>query len=283
MILVTTAGKVGAQAARLLAEAGHPARLLVRSATSRTALEDAGVELFVGDLDHPEDVEAAVAGVSSIILVTAPSPRQEDSVIRAARDAGVGHITKITVDASADSPIARRRDHYAIEQTLAQSGVDHTLLRSNAYMQNFLALAPVIAATSRFASPAADGRIGMVDAADVAETAATVAAYPERYVGATYRLSGPAALFYDDVADQLSDLLGQTVTHDKISVAEQEATLLSFGMPAPVARANAQALGLFAQGDSDWTSADVEHVTGRSPHSFADFAAAHLDAFRRPA
>jgi uncharacterized protein YbjT (DUF2867 family) len=52
---------------------------------------------------------------------------------------------KITSKASADSPIARRRDQAKIESELIASGLGWTLLRNNAYMQNFLMLAPAIA------------------------------------------------------------------------------------------------------------------------------------------
>ena len=68
--------------------------------------------------------------------------------------AGVRHVIKITSKASADSPIARRRGQNEIEAGLAASGLEHTLLRANAYMQNFLALAPRIAKTSSFGSSA---------------------------------------------------------------------------------------------------------------------------------
>ncbi|MFF5079116.1 hypothetical protein ACFY36_18830 [Actinoplanes sp. NPDC000266] len=96
-----------------------------------------------------------------------------------------------------------------MEQALTASGLPYTLLRANAYMQNLLMLAPVIAARSAFASPAADGRVGMVDARDVAEVAATVAAAPAGHAGATYRLTGPASLSYDDVAAHLPELTGR--------------------------------------------------------------------------
>jgi len=79
--------------------------------------------------------------------------------------AGAGHIVKATSRASADSPIARRRWQAEIEAGLAASGLPHTLLRSNAYMQNVLALAPAIAKTSSFGSSAGRGRTGMVEGA----------------------------------------------------------------------------------------------------------------------
>src|SRR5712664_2651457 len=92
--------------------------------------------------------------------------------------AGVGHVIKATSKASADSPIARRRWQAEIEAGLAASGIPYTLLRSNAYMQNVLALAPAIAKTSSFGSSAGKGRSGLVDTRDVAAVAAGIAAAP---------------------------------------------------------------------------------------------------------
>ena len=54
MIFVTTAGKVGSAAARLIAERDVPVRLLTRHPEKATVLAQAGVEIFPGDLDSPE-------------------------------------------------------------------------------------------------------------------------------------------------------------------------------------------------------------------------------------
>lgn len=278
-ILVTTAGKVGGHTARLLSSTGHAVRVMVRNPDVHADLAAAGVELVHADLDQPDSIAGAMVGVRSVVLVSPAVPAQEIAVIDAVRRASAAHVTKVTSDAAADSPIGRRRDHHRIEVALAASGIPHTLLRSNAYMQNVLALAPAIAAESEFASSTGDGRIGMVDARDVAAVAATIASSPAVHEGRTYRLSGPDSLSYDDVADLLTTILGRTIAHRRIGVAEQEAAMVELGLPAPVARANAQALALFAQGDSDWTSPDVERITGRPATGFSAFAAEHAGRF----
>ena len=168
MILITTAGKVGAEAARLLAQRGEPVRVLVRDPEKATALAQAGADVAVGDLDVPATVDAAMRGISAAVLVSPAIPAQELNVVASAAGAGVGHVVKITSKASADSPIARRRDQTEIENGLIASGLGDTLLRNNAYMQNFLMLAPAIAQTGSFGSSAGDGRVGMVDTRDVA-------------------------------------------------------------------------------------------------------------------
>ena len=183
MILVTTAGKVGAEATRLLAERSVPVRVLVRDPEKARPLAYAGADIAVGDLDVPASLDAAMAGLTAVILVSPADPAQELNVVASAARAGVGHIVKATSRASADSPIARRRGQAEIEAGLAASGLPHTLLRSNAYMQNVLTLAPAIAATSGFGSAAGRGRAGMVDTRDVAAVAAEIATAPARTPG----------------------------------------------------------------------------------------------------
>jgi uncharacterized protein YbjT (DUF2867 family) len=192
VILVTTAGKVGSEAVRLLRQREVPVRVLVRNPEKAKLLADAGAELAAGDLDVPASIDQAMAGVDTVVLVSRGVPAQELNVVASAARAGIGHVVKATSNASADSPIARRRWQTEIEAGLAASAVPHTLLRSNAYMQNVLALAPAIAKTSGFGSSASKGRIGMVDARDVAAVAAVIAASPAQHAGNTYRLTDPS-------------------------------------------------------------------------------------------
>jgi uncharacterized protein YbjT (DUF2867 family) len=157
----------------------------------------------------PASIDAAMTGVSAVVLVSPAVPAQELNVVASAARAGVAHVVKATSKASADSPIARRRGQTQIEEGLAASGIPHTLLRSNAYMQNVLALAPAIAATSSFGSAAGKGRAGMVDARDVAAVAARIAASPAPHTGKTYWLTGPELVSNYDVAAVLSKLPGR--------------------------------------------------------------------------
>ena len=281
MILVTGAtGKVGSETVRLLAAGPEPVRAFVRSAERAAGLRAAGADLAVGDFDESATIAAGLDGVETVVLVSPGLPVQEKAVIDAAARAGVGHIVYLTSKASLDAPIERRRWHAQVEAHLAASGIPHTLLRSNAYLQNTLALAPVIAATGGFASSAAEGRMGMVDTRDVAAVAAVIAAAPTSHAGATYRLTGPASISYTEVARTLSELLGTTVTYRAISADEELAGMIARGVPEPVAVMNAQAFSLNAGGDADWVTGDVEAITGRVPGTFRTFAVDHLSAFR---
>lgn len=279
MILITTAGKVGAEAARLLAQREQPVRVLVRHPEKATALAQAGVDVAVGDLGVPATIDAAMRGVSAVVLVSPAIPAQELNILTSAARAGVNHVVKITSKASADSPIARRRDQTEIESGLIASGLGYTLLRNNAYMQNFLMLAPAIAKTSSFGSSAGDGRVGMVDTRDVAAVAAQIATSPATHQGNTYWPTGPESLSYAAAAKVLSEVLGRTITFHPLTFDEQKQAMVDAGVPDHIAEMNAQAVTLFAQGDSDWVTDDVPSILARPARSFEQFATDHAAAF----
>ncbi len=279
MILISTAGKVGWEAARLLAQRGAPVRLLVRDPEKVTELARIGVDVVPGDLEVPTTIDAAMRDVSAVILVSPAIPAQELNVVDSAVRAGVEHVVKITSKASADSPIARRRAQTEIEDGLIASGLAYTLLRNNAYMQNFLMLAPSIARNDSFGSNTGDGRVGMVDTRDVAAVAAAVASNPGSYACKTYWLTGPASLSYADAATLLARVLGRPIAFRPLTFEQQRQAMIDSGVPAQVATMNAQALALFAAGDSDWVTDDVPGLLGRSARSFEQFAMENAAAF----
>jgi uncharacterized protein YbjT (DUF2867 family) len=277
--LVTTAGTVGAETVRLLLEGAVPVRVLVRDASKATALAEAGAEIVVGDLDVPATIDHAMDGVSSVVLVSPAVVTQELNVVASAARAGVEHIVKASSKASADSPISRRRGQSEIETGLAASGVPHTILRSNAYMQNLLALAPAIANTDGFGAATGKGEVGLVDARDVAAVAAEIAISPGRHAGKTYRLTGPELLSYYDIAASLSALLGRTIEYRELTMDENRDAMIRAGVPEPIAVMNAQAFSLIADGDAAWLSDDVETLLGRPARSFTQFSADHASVF----
>ena len=261
MILITTAGKVGSASADQLAGLGVPVRLLARHPEKAAGLAQAGVEVFPGDLDSPESIDQAMRGVSRVILVTQPVLSQELSVIDSAGRAGVEHVVKITNKADAHSPIARRRVQSEIEDALVASGLSYTLLRNNAYMQNFLMMAP--AQTSSFRTATGDGRIGHVDVRDVAAAAAEIAVSPAGHAAKTYWPTGPESLSGNDVADIFTKVLSRQITFHPISYEEQKQAMIDAGLPEPVAKDNALAVAWMADGDCDYVTDDMPQILGR--------------------
>lgn len=282
MILVTGAtGTVGSEAVRLLSARHQLARALVRDparVAHRDELADE-IEVVTGDLDRRETLDAALEGVDTVILVSPAVPAQEIAVIDSAVRRGVTHIVKITSKASADSPVDRRRGQARIEAHLQTTGLTYTLLRSNAYLQNLLALAPMIRQTRGFTMSAGEGQVGMIDARDVAGAATAVATAPGAHAGRTYWLTGPNLVTYTDIAEELSATLGHEVEYRRLRPDEHRAAMIRAGVPEAVATSNAQAFGLIAEGDAAWLTGDLASLTDTAPRSLHTFITEHAAAF----
>jgi nucleoside-diphosphate-sugar epimerase len=90
-------GTVGSEVVRRLLAAGERPRAFVRD-RDRARRQLAGrVAHVVGDLELPETIDAALAGVERVFLLTSQSRRQPDwerGVIQAAALAAVAHLVK---------------------------------------------------------------------------------------------------------------------------------------------------------------------------------------------
>ncbi|WP_275290657.1 NmrA family NAD(P)-binding protein [Amycolatopsis sp. La24] len=261
MILVTGAtGKIGSEVVRLLG----PVRTLVRTPSG-------GTDEVVGDFDRPDTLDAALRAVDTLVLI-GPAVASQLTVLDRAAANGVRHVVRVTNHKAVDdSPVARRREHARIDAHLKASGMQYTLLAPNFFMQNLLALAPEIAATGGFSSPAGGGRIGMIDARDVAAAGATIATAPAEHAGRTYLLTGPELVTFADVAREWAAVIGRPVEYRRISAAEHQAVMESNGVPE--AGSNAQVFELLAAGDGAWLSDDFAAVTGGSPRGLGTFLA----------
>src|SRR5581483_7587106 len=133
-VLVTGAtGRTG----RLLVDAlrpEHTVRALVRSTSTIPPGWD-GVELAVGDLGEPSSLRAAMEGADALVLLSPMDPQLdvlEAGALRAARQAGVGHVVKISTTVPVeDSPISWWRAHARAERALRESGLAWTVVRPN--------------------------------------------------------------------------------------------------------------------------------------------------------
>ena len=283
MILVIGAtGTVGSEVVRQLVATGERPRALVRDpATARQRLGDQ-VEHVVGDLDRPETIAAALAGVDRVFLLTTQSSRQpewERAVIGAAARTGVGQLVKLSVfRANEQSPLQVARQHGQAERVLAQSGLAATILRPVFFMQNLLAMVH----DGAIATAAGDGRVAMVDARDIAAVAvATLTG--GGHAGKTYTLTGPEALSFYQVASVLSRQTGRPLRHVRVPPDKVRVALQGRGVAAWYADDMAKLHSMLAVGYEEVVTDDIHRVTGRPPRTLAQFAGDHAGVLTRPA
>jgi len=219
MIAITGAtGAVGGRVVRALADdLRNDLRLVVRDASRAP---DYDTDVRVCDYaDHAAAVEA-LRGAETLFMVSAAEAQdrrdQHRTFIRAAAEAGVGHIVYTSfAGAAADATFTLGRDHWDAEQAIRETGMTFTFLRDNFYSD----LLPFFADDEGvIRGPAGDGRVAAVARADVADVAAAVLRAPAEHADATYVLTGPEALTMSDVAARAGAVLGRTMRFEDETV-----------------------------------------------------------------
>ncbi len=256
---------------------------MVRTEEHAADLADRGVEAVVADFERPETLREALDGVDHTFLMSRDNPGQpamEAAFVEAAARAGVERIVKLSASgARPDNRVALMRWHARAERTLEDSGLEHTILRPQLYMQNFLRFGPSIAAEGRFTAPMGDRRFALVDVRDVARVAAA-ALLEEAHAGATYVVSGPAALSYGDAARTIGTAIGKEVAYEP---AEPEAfcdnLIAERGLPQWRADDLAFIASAYGEGEGELVTDVVRRVAGSDPRSFAEFARDHASHF----
>lgn len=260
-------GAVGRLTADLLADAGVPFRMLARS--PERAPRYPGSSVAAATYSDREAVLAALDGVRILFMVSAAENAdrlgEHLAFVDAAAEAGVRHIVYTSFfGAAPDATFTLARDHFATEQRILTSGMRHTFLRDNLYLDFAEHL---VGDDGVIRGPAGSGRAAMVARADVARVAAAVLQHPERHVDVAYDLTGPEELTLAEVAEKLSRHTGKPVSFHDETIPEAYASRAKWHAPDWQNDAWVSTYTAIAAGELSGVTDDVERVTGRRPLS----------------
>lgn len=283
MILVTGAtGGIGGEVSRLLKESGQPFRAMFRKQEQIERFTADGIDAVLGDFDRPDTLEGAMRGCKVMFLITPPTPaqfNQETAAIDAAKRAGVARIVKISAsDGNVRSPVPWAQAHARIDHHLRASGLDWTILKPTAFMQNFLWFKDPVA-KGYLPQVAGKGSVSWVDTRDVARVAATVLTQ-DGHGRATYFLTGPETLDMKSAAARLSQVIGRKVRYLNLPKWAFSAILRLTGNPAWMAKGLVVQFADVVAGHHDIDPTfEIERLTGQPPRDFLSFARDHRREF----
>jgi NAD(P)H dehydrogenase (quinone) len=271
MIVVSgSTGRLGGRVARRLAGAGVPQRLLVRDPARAPRLP--GAEVVAADYGDAVALRSALAGASTVLMVSASeSPDRVDrhrTFADAAAATGVRHLLYTSfLNAAPDATFTLARDHWATEEHIRALGLPFTFLRDGLYA-DFL---PMMAGEDGvIRGPAGDGRVSVVAQDDIADAAAAVLRDPGAHAGATYDLTGPAALTFAEMAVIVTEVTGRPVRFENETLDQAYASRAGYGAPDWQVDAWVSTYTAAAAGELDTVGGDVERLTGRPARSLAD-------------
>ncbi|GAA1237205.1 SDR family oxidoreductase [Prauserella halophila] len=285
VLLTGATGTVSGALLDVLADSDRNVRALVRTGAAADSIAARGAEPVTGDLDDPGSLAPAFEGVQDVWVLTPNGPRAPENntnIMWAARQAGAERVVRLSVVGAAhDAPNRSGRLHALSDRETEQSDLRWTILRPHWFMQNLLNEAAEVAANGTFSLNMAAGRIGMIDARDIAACAARVLLDdPDRHHGMTYTLTGPRSLGFDDVAEQLGEVLGTPVRYLAVTDETKRTALRDHGVPEWLIGMLEDYARAFAGGWGDVTTGTVGRLLGRAPRDVAEFARDHADAFR---
>lgn len=278
MIVVTgSTGRVGTALVDTLVAAGEHVRALVQPGMRPNWRAAGDVEAVLGDFDDAAALDAAVAGADALFMLVPPTPEQvrwQRSMVDSAARADVTMVVKLSAfDSGPHSDWNMGRWHYDGERYLAESGLPHTILRPQYFMQSMFDDAQAIAAGTLPTLLPSDRAVGMIDVRDIAAVAATLLI--DRAAGGhVLRPSGGSALTSADVAAELSAQLGYPVRVATSGSLEDSRTELERrGLP----EWHVQDALLIARDASPLVNTCVADWIGRVPLTIADAVAAAIE------
>ncbi|GAA3387610.1 SDR family oxidoreductase [Streptomyces roseoviridis] len=281
LIAVTGAtGRIGRRVVRHLAEAGADVRALGRDPARLAALPVADGR--TASYDDAPGMRAALDGATTLFLVSAHEApgrvRTHGTAVDAAVAAGVRRIVYLSyLNAAPHATFTFARDHWHTEQRIRSTGLSFTFLRDSTYQADLVAMT---SSEGVLRGPAGDGRVGAVTHDDIADAASAVL-LGDGHDGATYDMTGPEALSFDEIAAALTRACGRTITYHPETREEAYASRAVYDAPEWEVEGWVTSYEAVAAGEMDDVSDDVRTLTGHPPQSFADFLAAHPESYRR--
>ena len=216
IVIIGASGAVGIPAIGALLARGERLRALSSSEASAARLRELGVaEVVVGDYRVDADVATVVDGADQVLYIPARFIADEAEigrrVVDAAKAADVGHL----LFCSAFHPQLRELGHHwqklEVEAHLIASDLRATVVQPSMFMQNLRIEWPRVVAEGVYSRPySPDSPMSVVDTDDLGEAIARIMTEPSLQ-GATYELCGPGPITHNEMAELISEALGQPV------------------------------------------------------------------------
>ncbi|MER5966060.1 NAD(P)H-binding protein [Streptomyces sp. NPDC002057] len=272
ILVIGATGTTGRRTAARLTAAGHRVRAAGRRATPLPGTDPVRFDWY-----DPETFDRALDGADRVYLVPPVGDPEPAPVmlpfLRRARAAGVRRAVLLSSSAIPEGGPAVGAVHRALPGLFDEWAV----LRPSWFMQNFTgahAHADSIREEGTIRTAAGDGRVGFVDADDIAAVAAH-ALTDERAPDTDLVLTGPEALSHDAVAAIATRVTGRPVVHHRLAHDELRDRLAAV-MPPEFATLLADMDRAIARGAEDRTTDTVRRLTGRPPNDFRTVAEREL-------
>ena len=275
-IFVTGAtGFTGSRVVPLLLKSGYAVRCLYRASSDRSSLAGLDIEWALGDVSDSQSLTSAMQGTDALINVASLGFGHADSIVSAAKSAGVQRAVFISTTAIFTQLNAgSKKVRVAAELAIETSGLKYTILRPTMIygsprdrnmwrLIRFMRLSPIVPIFG-------DGKYLQqpIYVDDVAQALVSCLSN-DNTIGKSYNIAGKQALTYNDVIDTTANGMNKRVW--KIHVPSKPVvSLLRFleriHLPFPIKAEQVLRLNE----NKDFSYSDAQKDFGFSPLSFEE-------------
>lgn len=292
------AAGTAAAVVRLLSEAGHNVRALVRNDDERTHwLREQGAEIVFGDFADRRTLVPALVDVTAVQFthpVSAGILPAAANLVSAIREVGSNpHVVVCSMGTAieADSPSGYARAQYVADELITTSLRSAVALKFAAHFYEMINVfyGETIRSTGGFASYHGDAPIQWLAGLDAAEICVRALLNPQLFGDDRTPLIPSAALMSNgEVADLISAATSRSIGYRSLSEREWNEQLTKLGEAADSTTVQhlAATTKMWREDGDRFRSlarTDTERLAdllGRPPLSFADFIHEHRDDFR---
>ncbi|GAB3172927.1 SDR family oxidoreductase [Myceligenerans halotolerans] len=256
----------------------HRVVAIARTPGKLDDLAERGVQVREGDYDRPETLNAALAGVDRLLLVSGSEigrrVPQHTAVIEAAKAGGVGRIlyTSVLKAGATGNPVAP--EHVETEKALRASGIPHTILRNSWYVEVYTDQAGQYLQTGKILGATGGALISGAARADYAAAAAS-ALLEDADGDRVYELAGPSFTL-SDLAAAITQVTDTKVVYEDLAPEAYRAALTGAGLDAGTTGFLVALDASISAGDLATDSVDLRQLIGREPASLEEAVRAVL-------
>ncbi|MBD1895870.1 NmrA/HSCARG family protein [Coleofasciculus sp. FACHB-129] len=226
LILVTgSTGNQGSAIARHLLQRGNfKVRALVRDPNkpASLALQQAGAELVVGDLNDRASLDRALQGAYGVFSLQIfldgldTEIRQGKAVADAAKAVGIQHFVYSSVgSAERNTGVPHFDSKFQVEEYIRASELPYTILRPVFFLYNYNMMRPMVETGTLFQPLSPETKLQQLSEEDYGEMVADVFDRPADFMNREIELAS-VDMTMPEIAAAFSRVLGKTVQYQQI-------------------------------------------------------------------
>ena len=224
----------------------------------------------------------AFSGVNKVFFIRPPQlakPKEDMApFLRYAKQQNIQQIVFVSLIGVEKNPAT---PHHQIEKMIRELEIPYTFIRPSFFMQNLNTThREDIRQNHDLFIPAGHAKTSFIDTRDIGEAAA-VCLTDSQYLNQELEITGPAALTYAEIANEMSRILGTTITYSKPSLLKFRRTMLRRGTPKEFVNVMVMLYLITQLGNAKKVTTTLEKVLGRPPRTIqtyiSDYKACFVD------